>query len=239
MSYARSLGDMKYAGGFTSRRPRSHVIQMPLGDSFTDSEQRITAAAMTFSAAWKAGPVSKLKDVPIATVVSMIGDLQDYVQKPYDALQWQMLNDRSNVVVVKAIAAASQGSASFRTNLLPVLLDALALQRLGKTTMPMPMSKLGRLDLGGMIVDAMIGYSVDYQSLGQIESLKPWYLRLGSITDAILTYLEAAGKAVTTIGDILAKPFEWLDTLITITKWGSIAMLGYWLLSSKKKDAPE
>lgn len=165
-------------------------------------QQRLTM----FNQAWQASGITD-QALPPAFVIDLLSTLLREVVRPFTDLQLQMLKDQSNIFVAGEITLAGQGVDKYWNRALqPVMLQAIQARNAGAPTMAVvvPTARTASQGLRWFVNALLLEVIGGYKRLAELDQLKPWFLKLHGITDAMLAFMELAGKMAAQAKRVLA-----------------------------------
>jgi hypothetical protein len=224
-----------------ARADAASEAPMTLDNRIALLQQRLTA----FNAQWSSLGVSDDKMTPsfVADIISsIVGD----VILPFMNFKIAAAEQLSNVFVTSQIAAVSEtGLTKYWTNgLRLVLLDAIKRREAGEQTMVVVVpgartpDKGLRWHLNAIMVEVIYGY----KELARLESIKPWFLQMGTLTDLAMQYLVSAGAKVVALANFVAgagaalfAPIDAIKKALDLTvKLSAVAAVGWILWKTRK-----
>lgn len=193
----------------------------------------------TFNQAWRQAALSD-QVLPPAFVIDLLAALLREVVRPFTDLQLAMLRDLSNIFVAGEItAAAGKLDDYWNMRLQPVLLAAVRARDAGLASMAVqvPGARSTTQGLAWHVSALLVEVIAGYQRLAELEALKPWYLKLHGITDAMVRFLDQAGRMVqqaqrviAAAGAIAYAPIAAIQSAISWTIKASLVGVAAYLL---------
>lgn len=221
----------------------------------------VTKARFAFRAAWNA---AKLTDanLPVLFVIDLLRKLADQMSA-YRALQTEMLKQSQYIFSADEIYNANRTAMQLwegvyadvpptpanplgippdlgTKGLAGVFNQAIEAKRKGLATMTVSVSN-GKTLMWN--IDAMLGALAGaYLALVQIDLTRPWYSKLGALTDGVVEIAKFSTKAIDAVvsavkagGQALYKPVEdTKDILVALAKISAFGFLGYLVYKWKK-----
>lgn len=221
---------------------RGALGDAPISTAWTTTllQQRLAA----FNQTWKATGLTD-QALPPAFVIDLLSTLLREVVRPFTDLQLAMLKDQSNMFVAAEITAAGAGLDRYwNQGLQPVLLQAYRARDAGVATIAVqvPGARTASQGLVWFVNALLVEIIYGYKRLAELEALKPWFLKLHGITDAMLGFLELAGKmaqqamrVIAAAGAIVYAPIGALQSALGWTlKLSLVGVVAYILWKTRK-----
>ncbi len=179
--------------------------------------------------------------VPPEFVMDICQTLLEEVVTPFSDLRLEAALDPVNFTITGLIReAGSAGDAIWQSEVLPILLEAIAAKRNKQASMIVPANMKQR------VLAVPQFYKRGYIQLRDALQSKSWLLQLGGISDLAVDWLLTASKAVDQVKkwiisggkaayNSVVKAVEIIELLITASKVAGVGLLAYWLFFDKKK----
>lgn len=214
-------------------------------DAISQRALQMQSALQAFNQQWRAAHLTD-QAVPPGFVVDVLDRLIATVISPFTQLKMDMRSQVSNIFSGTEIEAAGRAiDVYWAQRLLPVMLEAIKQRNAGAKTMRVviPGARTADQGLSWHISRIIIEVIDGYEQLMRVNAAKPWFLRLGGLTDSVLGYFVFAGKAVgeakkvlAAAGDVLYAPVDAAKKLIDLTvKATVVGVIGYVIWKRRRK----